>query len=733
MIQVFTSLIQKLFKKKQTNIFEISKRKPTLKENENTLVTDHSIVIEAKEVKQQFKCRICLDQGETPDSAVCIPCKCSGSMKYVHVECLQAWIIQKKSLKCEICNFEYSIKWFKWAAQHNILDNPALKKFQQGSNQQRQRRQQAQNEQNRVRHYQNLLKSFGKRKGLTVIQKLQCIFLISGIITCFVFAYSNNQQENWQQSKNSKQHQRVYFTSLISYCLTIIIAYFWISQSKGFEYTFQTNLSYFKTHLPSLQQNNIINLQQQEYQQDQQIDQNNSNSLMEIDIQQQNQQNQASGQRGEINLNIEQNLNSYQQHQQLEQVVQNNEIQHIQQNNNQEEQIQQLQQNDVQQQSKVHQEANNDIENQNNQIQDSFQNAKQQQSFGSVFNKNYKVITFSKKKVGSSTKFNYDDQMAKQFTLKNAIYTDSNKAINLRDEIHQNQNLKIQESQVEQQPNYNEYEQEILAFGSFKIDKNKKIIEFGESESSEETISEKFKIKGENKQNFDNEQESNQNSLNRKHEENIPSTYREKQLSNPSIDIKQQKLILKHKQKKQKSIQDVSKNENTLLIEQNQVKTLTIQENNDDDKQLDRQQIKQNDKIQMYVECNNIQQKIKQIQNAIDSKDHSSSQQIFQEHSNIDHIQQKQQEEEEQQQIMYENKVELINFESNQSIENQQDIIKRSMDQHHEQGLNMVDIKIIYSNEENVPSQKTFDQQSARKHSHINQIKNDWQQYLKNE
>ncbi|EAR96315.2 RING-variant domain protein (macronuclear) [Tetrahymena thermophila SB210] len=728
MIQVFTSLIQKFFKKKQTNIFEISKRKPTVKENENTLVTDHSIVIEAKEVKQQFKCRICLDQGETPDSAVCMPCKCSGSMKYVHVECLQAWIIQKKSLKCEICNYEYSIKWFKWADQHNILDNPTLKKLQQSSNQQRQRRQQAQNEQNRIRHYQNLLRSFGKRKSLTVIQKLQIIFLISGIIVCFVFAYSNNQSENWQQSKNSKQHQRVYFTSIISYCLTIIVAYFWISQSKGFEYTFQTNLNYFKTHLPSLQQNNVINLQQQQYMQDQQLDQNNSNSQIEIDVQQQNQEHQVNGERGQIYLNFQQNQNQSQQYEQQDQQIQNNNIQYIQQNNNQVEELQQQQQqNDLSLQSKANQEMHIDIENQNDQVQDSFQNAKQY-PFCQDIKKNYKIIIFNKKRNASSIKYNIQDQMAKQFNSKNVIQTDSNGVIPLGDNIHQSKTQEFQLSQTDQQPSQIHQNQEILGFGSFKIDQNRKIIEFGESESSEETIQEKFQIKRENKQYFDNEQEVQLNNLERKHEENIPSTYREKQQSNTCIDIKQQKLILKHKQKKQQSKQDLSKIENnTQYIEQNQEQIHSIQENNNDENQQNIQQIQQHDNTLVPDKTSSINQQIKQIQCVKDNEDHSSGQQIFQEQSNTDHhIQQ-------QQQQMHENQVELINFECNESIEIQNDNIKSTSDQHQGLGLNMEDIQVILSNEENVPSQKTFDQQSARKQSHNNDIKSDWQKYLKNE
>ena len=34
-------------------------------------------------------CRICLDDAETDDNPFITPCKCSGSMKFIHLECLK--------------------------------------------------------------------------------------------------------------------------------------------------------------------------------------------------------------------------------------------------------------------------------------------------------------------------------------------------------------------------------------------------------------------------------------------------------------------------------------------------------------------------------------------------------------------------------------------------------------------------------------------------------------------
>ena len=36
-------------------------------------------------------CRICLDESETEENPFITPCKCAGSMKFIHLLCLQEW------------------------------------------------------------------------------------------------------------------------------------------------------------------------------------------------------------------------------------------------------------------------------------------------------------------------------------------------------------------------------------------------------------------------------------------------------------------------------------------------------------------------------------------------------------------------------------------------------------------------------------------------------------------
>lgn len=51
-------------------------------------------------------CRICLEESGTFIS----PCNCKGTTGKVHTSCLQTWILESRSDRCEICKHEYSFK-----------------------------------------------------------------------------------------------------------------------------------------------------------------------------------------------------------------------------------------------------------------------------------------------------------------------------------------------------------------------------------------------------------------------------------------------------------------------------------------------------------------------------------------------------------------------------------------------------------------------------------------------
>ena len=47
-------------------------------------------------------CRICRSEG-TPEEPLFYPCKCSGSIKFVHQECLMEWLSHSHKKHCELC------------------------------------------------------------------------------------------------------------------------------------------------------------------------------------------------------------------------------------------------------------------------------------------------------------------------------------------------------------------------------------------------------------------------------------------------------------------------------------------------------------------------------------------------------------------------------------------------------------------------------------------------------
>lgn len=54
----------------------------------------------------EAECRICRG-GEEPQRPLFHPCKCSGSIKYTHEDCLVNWLAQSGTARCELCNFSF--------------------------------------------------------------------------------------------------------------------------------------------------------------------------------------------------------------------------------------------------------------------------------------------------------------------------------------------------------------------------------------------------------------------------------------------------------------------------------------------------------------------------------------------------------------------------------------------------------------------------------------------------
>jgi E3 ubiquitin-protein ligase MARCH6 len=65
--------------------------------------TDNSRVLDKEEADT---CRICRGEA-TADEPLFYPCKCSGSIKYVHQECLMEWLSHTQKKHCELCKTSF--------------------------------------------------------------------------------------------------------------------------------------------------------------------------------------------------------------------------------------------------------------------------------------------------------------------------------------------------------------------------------------------------------------------------------------------------------------------------------------------------------------------------------------------------------------------------------------------------------------------------------------------------
>lgn len=57
---------------------------------------------------EELCCRVCrLSQVDDPSRVLFSPCRCSGSIRYVHQDCLELWLQQSRKDRCELCSSVY--------------------------------------------------------------------------------------------------------------------------------------------------------------------------------------------------------------------------------------------------------------------------------------------------------------------------------------------------------------------------------------------------------------------------------------------------------------------------------------------------------------------------------------------------------------------------------------------------------------------------------------------------
>ncbi|THU92959.1 hypothetical protein K435DRAFT_967467 [Dendrothele bispora CBS 962.96] len=60
-----------------------------------------------QEAEEQDTCRICSAPAE-PDQPLFHPCKCTGTIRYIHQDCLTTWLAHSKKKTCDLCKHQYA-------------------------------------------------------------------------------------------------------------------------------------------------------------------------------------------------------------------------------------------------------------------------------------------------------------------------------------------------------------------------------------------------------------------------------------------------------------------------------------------------------------------------------------------------------------------------------------------------------------------------------------------------
>lgn len=75
---------------------------------------------DSENTKEEILCKICHSPC-SEEFPYAHPCKCKGSLKYIHIECLNEWLSLSKNKKCDICNYSFKFeKKFRIGAPKNV-------------------------------------------------------------------------------------------------------------------------------------------------------------------------------------------------------------------------------------------------------------------------------------------------------------------------------------------------------------------------------------------------------------------------------------------------------------------------------------------------------------------------------------------------------------------------------------------------------------------------------------
>jgi hypothetical protein len=67
-----------------------------VKDDKSNLTRNKGVTLGGAGSESGRNCRICLDEADSDENPFITPCKCDGSMKYIHLSCLQEWLDSKR-------------------------------------------------------------------------------------------------------------------------------------------------------------------------------------------------------------------------------------------------------------------------------------------------------------------------------------------------------------------------------------------------------------------------------------------------------------------------------------------------------------------------------------------------------------------------------------------------------------------------------------------------------------
>ncbi|CAI5737341.1 unnamed protein product [Peronospora destructor] len=78
--------------------------RPNVEDIQNDMTPPFNTFVNEEE---ELECRVCRGEAE-PDRRLFAPCKCSGSIRYTHSDCLDQWLTHSGKNFCELCGHEFT-------------------------------------------------------------------------------------------------------------------------------------------------------------------------------------------------------------------------------------------------------------------------------------------------------------------------------------------------------------------------------------------------------------------------------------------------------------------------------------------------------------------------------------------------------------------------------------------------------------------------------------------------